>query len=40
VEIALDIRIGVMNHKDIKMTFRYAKLADHSSRNEVDGLEF
>ncbi len=30
----------LMNHKDIKMTLRYAKLADHSGRNEVDGLEF
>ncbi|MDD3856006.1 site-specific integrase [Sulfurimonas sp.] len=30
----------LMNHKDIKMTLRYAKLADHSGRNEVDNLEF
>lgn len=30
----------LMNHKDIKMTLRYAKLADHSGRSEVDGLEF
>ncbi len=30
----------LMNHKDIKMTLRYAKLADHSGRNEIDGLEF
>lgn len=30
----------LMNHKDIKMTLRYAKLADHSGRNEVDSLDF
>ncbi len=30
----------LMNHKDIKMTLRYAKLADHSGRYEVDNLEF
>ena len=30
----------LMNHKDIKMTLRYAKLADHSGRNEVDNLDF
>lgn len=30
----------LMNHKDIKMTLRYAKLADHSGRNEVDSLGF
>lgn len=30
----------LMNHKDIKMTLRYAKLADNSGRNEVDNLEF
>lgn len=30
----------LMNHKDIKMTLRYAKLADHSGRSEVDGLGF
>ena len=30
----------LMNHKDIKMTMRYAKLADNSGRGEVDNLEF
>lgn len=29
-----------MNHKDIKMTLRYAKLADNSGRGEVDSLKF
>lgn len=30
----------LMNHKDIKMTLRYAKLADNSGRGEVNNLEF
>lgn len=30
----------LMNHKDIKMTLRYAKLADHSGRDEIDSLNF
>lgn len=30
----------LMNHKDIKMTLRYAKLADNSGRDEVDNLDF
>lgn len=30
----------LMNHKDIKMTLRYAKLADNSGRSEVDSLNF
>lgn len=30
----------LMNHKDIKMTLRYTKLADNSGSGEVYNVEF
>lgn len=30
----------LLNHKDIKMTMRYAKLSNNSGRSEIDNLEF